>query len=214
MWRFWRRRVQTSAADTGMGRRAMGRREMVRHTRRAASADASFQAAMAAADRARDAADWALAAQNYRQGLVLYPLHGGYHAQLGHVLKEQGLFLSAEIAYRNAICLGEIAESAHLAFVVERAGRVFDRIWLDRVVAYWRSEGEDLGDIPPTQQDVADAIELFCNRGMPGEPEIRDLMAGCAARRDLLARLLAGDEFRHYHADLLRYIEQTGWGRR
>ncbi len=185
-----------------------GRREAVRNTRRAASGDVTFKALVATADQARDRGDWAEAARSYHRALSLYPLHGGYFLQLGHVLKEQGANLAAEVAYRNAVCLGELAAAEYLAFV---AGGGFDRGWLEQVAAFWQGDTADLFATPPTQQDVADAIELLCDRGMPDLEELRDLMAACASRRALLARLLGGDEFRHYHADLLKFIAQTGW---
>jgi hypothetical protein len=63
------------------------------------------------ADRARDARQWALAAQLYREALNRYPRNSGIWVQYGHALKESGelrdpeKLAQAELAYRRALSL-------------------------------------------------------------------------------------------------------------
>ena len=203
---FGFRRKHAGTVPAGLGRRAL-----VARARREAGGDPAFQELVTTADQARYRGEFTAAIAAYRQALARYPLHSGYWTQLGHAWQELGSWCEAEIAYRSAIALGEREAWVHLAFVVERGGGVYDRGWTERVAAFWSSGEADLFATPPTRGDVTDAIELLCDRGEVAADEIRELMAACATRRELLARLLAGEEFRRYHKDLLRLIAQTGW---
>ena len=78
---------------------------------RMAHADAQFMALVREADRARDRHDWAAAEAGYAAALTLHPYERSYWAQLGHVLREQGLLARAEIAYRTACAFGEPARA-------------------------------------------------------------------------------------------------------
>jgi len=188
-----------------------GRQAVVAETRAAAAGDQEFQAMIAAADQARYRGEFEAAAAAYRQAVGRFPLHGGCWALLGHTRRELADWTGAEIAYRTAMALGEREVSAPLAIVVARGGGTHLRRWSETVAAYWDQPDTDLFATPVTFDDAADAIELLCDRGDRDPVEIRDLLAACASRRELLERLLAGDEFRNYHRDLLRYIAETGW---
>jgi tetratricopeptide (TPR) repeat protein len=59
-------------------------------------------AALARANAARDAHDWTTAAQHYRLYLESKPRHFAIWVQLGHALKEAGLFPEAFAAYSRA----------------------------------------------------------------------------------------------------------------
>ncbi|MEM6677991.1 MAG: hypothetical protein AAF675_08970 [Pseudomonadota bacterium] len=91
---------------------------------RAAKHDPAFIARIAEADAHRARAAWLEAATAYRAALELYPLHGGYWTQLGHMRKEAGLMALAEAAYRSAAALSSPAQdwAEHLAFVCRETG--------------------------------------------------------------------------------------------
>ena len=177
-----------------------------------AATDEDFQALVATATVAGHRGEFVTAAAGWRQAVRRYPLHPGYWARLGEVLYEQTEWVGAEIAFRTAMALGDGALAGRLARAVECGGGVYDCGWAERVAGYWRGDDADLFATPPTRDDVADAIELLCDRGELEPMEIRDLMAGCATRRELLARLLGGEECRRYHALLFKLIAETGWG--
>jgi len=177
-----------------------------------ADADRQFRAFVGAAGQARDRGEFEAAAAGYRQALALDRTHVGGWAELAYVLQEMADWCGAEVALRTAMALGLRGGAAALAFLVEKGGGVYARAWTDQVEAYWRNGGDNRFDVPPTSRDVADAIELLCDRGEPDPAEIRELMRASPTRRALIARLLRGEEFRRYHADLLRLIAETGWG--
>ena len=58
------------------------------------------------ADRAREAADWQLAARLYGKALERNQRNPPIWVQYGHALKESGRLAEAEKAYRSAICYG------------------------------------------------------------------------------------------------------------
>ena len=66
------------------------------------------------ANRARDAAQWALAAQSYREALQAVPRAPAIWVQYGHALKESGCVAEAEDAYRRALALAPDAADTHL----------------------------------------------------------------------------------------------------
>jgi glycosyltransferase involved in cell wall biosynthesis/Tfp pilus assembly protein PilF len=66
------------------------------------------------ADRARDAGEWARAAQFYRQALDRNPCRPNIWVQYGHMLKESGHVAAAERAYRTAIAHDPQIADPHL----------------------------------------------------------------------------------------------------
>lgn len=83
------------------------------------------------ADRARDAGQWELAVQLYRQALRKNPRNPPIWVQCGHALKESGelrdpgKLVQAEIAYRQAVSLDPSAADyhLHLGHVLKLQGR-------------------------------------------------------------------------------------------
>jgi ABC-type polysaccharide/polyol phosphate transport system ATPase subunit len=75
--------------------------------RRVAHEDEHFMALVRQADAARDQHDWAAAEAGYAAALSLHPYERSYWVQLGHVTREQGRRVRAEIAYRTACAFGE-----------------------------------------------------------------------------------------------------------
>lgn len=205
---FWQRRKSTIDNLPGSGRRAQIARE-----KRLAAVDSVFRDLIQQADRARDHGEYEAAARDYRRALRLYPLHGGYWMQLGHARKEIGRYGAAELAMRNAVALGEREGEQHLAFVTRGGGAVYDPAWIAAIEDYWNGINLDVMATPPTDQDARDAIELLCDRGEVTDDEVLALLRRCTSRRDVLLALFGTTEFRNYHAELLRYIKDTGWGR-
>ena len=95
---------------------------MIASSQHAALSDERFRSLAQQGDWARDERNWKLAAEHYASALSLYPYQRSYWTQLGHMEKEQGNFILAEIAYRTAVALGEpLADvEEHAAFVVEQ----------------------------------------------------------------------------------------------
>lgn len=77
--------------------------------RRVAHEDEEFMALVRQADAARDRRDWAKAEAGYAAALNLHPYERSYWVQLGHMAREQGRLIRAEIAYRTACAFGEPA---------------------------------------------------------------------------------------------------------
>jgi FkbM family methyltransferase len=91
---------------------------------------------MAAAKRARDRGNWALAARYYRDILDLAADRPGLWVQFGHALKEAGNFAAAEKAYRTSLGLDARIADTHLQLghVLKLQGRI-----AEAVEAYRRS---------------------------------------------------------------------------
>jgi tetratricopeptide (TPR) repeat protein len=176
-----------------------------------ADADQQFRAFAETAGHARNRGEFAAAAAAYRQALRLDPRNPGCWAALAYVHQEMADWCAAEVALRTAMALGWPNGGPALAFLIEKAGGTYHPGWTGQVEAFWRRGDADHFAAPPTRNDVADAIELLCDRGDPSDTEIRDLLRASPSRRALLARLLRGEECRRYHADLGRLIAETGW---
>jgi GT2 family glycosyltransferase/tetratricopeptide (TPR) repeat protein len=65
-------------------------------------------------DKARDARNWAAAAQHYQRALALQSDLTAIWVQLGHARKEQGDYAEAEAAYRRALALDPSIADTHL----------------------------------------------------------------------------------------------------
>jgi tetratricopeptide (TPR) repeat protein len=149
------------------------------------------------ADRARDAADWALAARHYREALTREPGNPAIWVQYGHALKEGGNVAEAEKAYRKSIELdGRIADThLQLGHALKMQGRRDDA-----AAAYFRAVALD-----------------------PASPAVYELIALCWQSREAIGRLEAGwqqhipsflnciasvNAFAHEQARLAREVEQ------
>src|SRR5215212_10044141 len=123
----------------------------------------SIAGAVIRADRAREAGDWAVAAQLYRTVLDRYPRNPPIWVQYGHALKESGEPAQAETAYRTAL-----AQDPHCADTQVQLGHVLKL--LDRQkeaeVAYLRAFAIDRGLADPLSElrglgwSEADLLEL------------------------------------------------------
>ncbi|WP_131196185.1 glycosyltransferase [Lichenihabitans psoromatis] len=103
--------------------------------------------AIAEADRANQARDWATAEAFYRQALTIDPMMPGILVQLGHSLKEQGFLQGAETAYRGSLKLSPNNSDTYL-----QLGHVLklEHRFRDAATAY-RSAGK----LDPTSDDFA-----------------------------------------------------------
>lgn len=94
------------------------------------------ETALARANRARDAGDWALAARHYRDVLAKDPGNARIWVQYGHALKEGGNLAEAETAYRKSLALDGQSADTHLQLghVLKLQGRREDA-----AAAYFRA---------------------------------------------------------------------------
>jgi ABC-type polysaccharide/polyol phosphate transport system ATPase subunit len=94
--------------------------------RRIAHEDEHFMALVRQADAARDRHDWAAAEELYAAALTLHPYERSYWVQFGHVAREQGQLVRAEIGYRTACAYGEPVQILwpFIAVVVGSAGNI------------------------------------------------------------------------------------------
>jgi len=74
----------------------------------------TYENPVAIADGARDAGNWEVAAQHYRDALTLNPENGELWVQYGHALKESGRIALAEASYRRAIDIDPMVADFHL----------------------------------------------------------------------------------------------------
>jgi glycosyltransferase involved in cell wall biosynthesis len=115
---------------------------------------------IALADQARDARNWDLAAQLYREALDRDPRNSGIWVQYGHALKESGelrdpdKLARADLAYRRAISLdpGTADPHLHLGHVLKLQGKTNEAqasylraFALDRSIPYPGQELSGLG---------------------------------------------------------------------
>ena len=100
------------------------RRQLIETTHTVSVLDDAFRVCVQQADWKRDAAQWPEAEEDYARALALFPFQRSYWVQKGHVSKEAGAYVRAEIAYRTAIALGEAFEDVreHLDFVLRQQG--------------------------------------------------------------------------------------------
>jgi hypothetical protein len=90
------------------------------------SATAAGEVKLTAADRARDAGQWELAARRYGEALRRLPKGPAIWVQYGHALKAIGKVAEAEGAYREALRLNPTSADTHLQLghVLKLQGRL------------------------------------------------------------------------------------------
>lgn len=157
---------------------------MIASSQHAALTDERFRALVQQGDWARDEREWARAAGDYGKALALYPYQRSYWTQLGHMEKEQGRFVEAEIAYRTAVALGEpLADvQEHADFVIARQGGEGD-------VARLRVPGPGkAADQPPARPDFEMLGWLFGTES-PGADDILTALRDYATLDEAAAAL-------------------------
>jgi hypothetical protein len=166
-----------------------------------ASGDDRFCTAIAQADAARDAGDWACAMDHYGAALRACPLHWGYAIQYAHMAKEQGLTLTAEAWYRSAVALGAPADMVdqHLAFVARING-----------VDFVRRGAPDL-DVapmlaPPAVHDIRLLGTLTRVPGLADDALVLDLLRTMPDNRAVLRHMLAMPECARANRTLLEIL--------
>ncbi|WP_051651032.1 tetratricopeptide repeat protein [Brevundimonas bacteroides] len=162
----------------------------------AAAPDANSRAMrlIAQADQARDAGDWASAAQLYAEGLKIEPAQPAIRVQLGHALKESGQLADAEAAYRRAA--DEMPEDADARLQLGHAQKL-----LGQTEAAIRSFGRALEIDPDLVSAREELILLGARCELPG---VKDGRVAAAHR---LARL--SDDVRRALADARDVAEQA-----
>lgn len=130
--------------------------------RRVAHDDEHFMALVRQADAARDRHDWAAAETGYAAALTRHPYERSYWVQLGHVTREQGRLVRAEIAYRTACAFGESV----------------------RVLAPFIAAVEQPGSTMPTAS-IAAPDSGDTRRQPPGYPDIALLAALCGGHAQI-----------------------------
>jgi hypothetical protein len=153
--------------------------------RRVAHADEEFMARVRQADVARDRHDWKAAEEGYAAALSMHPYERSYWAQLGHVMREQGLKVQAEIAYRTACALGESSRAMEpFMAVMGPAG--------NGAMAYPVAM-PDSGDTrrqPPGYPDLAMLAALTKGAQRIDDDEALDLLRNPSAMEDVLVQML------------------------
>lgn len=168
-----------------------GRDALLDSAQAAALADPAFCALIAKGDALRDPGEWKPAADAYGEALKLYPYEASYWTQLGHMLKEQGYFALAEIAYRTAAAFGAQTQDVrpHLLFVMERQGADPGR-WPMRL----REPGA-LHRQAPGRPDLLGLARLLWAAHEVADDEQLALLRQCASLDELVAAMIADGRF-------------------
>lgn len=155
--------------------------------RRVAHADEHFMALVRKADTARDRQDWAAAETGYAAALTLHPYERSYWAQLGHVAREQGRLVRAEIAYRTACAYGEPVRV--LAPFIAAVGQRGSAAPSAPAVA---PDGGETRRQPPGYPDLALFAALAGGVKRLDEDEALVLLRAPGGLEQVLARMLGG----------------------
>ena len=153
--------------------------------RRVAHEDEQFMALVRQADAARDRHDWAEAEAGYTEALNLHPYERSYWAQLGHVAREQGRLVRAEIAYRTACAFGEpVRLLAPFIAAVEQADSVNPHAPIAS------PDGGDTRRQPAGYPDLAVMTALATGHDRLADDTALALLRRPGAVEDVLARML------------------------
>jgi tetratricopeptide (TPR) repeat protein len=131
------------------------------------------------ADRAREAGQWQLAADFYRQALDRHPQNPPIWIQYGHALKECGKREAAEAAYHTAIGYRPHDAEAHLQLghVLKLQGKISEA-----QAAYRRALTLD-GSLTDAARELAELEQIE----RPAAHDVRPPRAAIAARSDTFA---------------------------
>lgn len=153
--------------------------------RRVAHEDEHFMALVRQADAARDRHDWEAAEAGYAAALTLHPYERSYWVQLGHVTREQGRLVRAEIAYRTACAFGEpVRVLAPFIAAVEQPGSAVP------ATPAAVPDGGETRRQPPGYPDLAVLAALAGGDGRLGEDAALALLRRQDGMEDVLARML------------------------
>ncbi len=154
--------------------------------RRIAHEDEHFMALVRQADSARDQHNWAAAEAGYAAALSLHPYERSYWVQLGHVAREQGRLVRAEIAYRTACAFGEpVRVLAPFIAAVEHP---------DNASPPTPAAAPDAGETrrqPPGYPDLAVMTALASGGARLADDAALALLRQPGSVEDVLARMLA-----------------------
>ncbi len=168
----------------------------------AAGQDEEFVRLIAGADAERDLTHWPAAEALYLSALDLYPLHHGYRVQLGHMLKEQGRYMAAEIQYRSALALGAVIADVlrHLVFVCERQGQEPGASARPVVL------GQPM-DLAPTTVEIQTLAYLFWRDMSVSDDDMASMLRRCASCEDAAVAMIADPRFKSRNATLIRLLK-------
>ncbi|WP_086617730.1 ATP-binding cassette domain-containing protein [Erythrobacter tepidarius] len=157
--------------------------------RRVAYEDEHFMALVRQADAARDRHDWVAAEKGYAAALSLHPYERSYWVQLGHVAREQGRLVRAEIAYRTACAFGEPARLlAPFIAAVEQPGGA------GASVPAAVPDGGETRRQPPGYPDLAVLAALAGRGERLADDAALALLRQTNAMEDVLAGMLDGPD--------------------
>lgn len=168
----------------------------------AAREDPAFMGHVLAADSYRDGGQWQPAEKGYAAALTLHPYQGGYWVQHGHMLKEQELFLEAEISYRTAAAYGAPGHDVleHFRFVMARQAIEEWRY----PVRFYRT-GTAASQVPGAP-DIDALARLVWHVGGVVAADTADLLRRCASCDELLAAMIADARFERANRDWLSVV--------
>lgn len=198
---FFRERLGLDAqAHSPLEQLPDDRRHLIETTHTISVLDDAFRASVQQADWKRDAAQWVEAEEEYARALDLFPFQRSYWVQKGHVAKEAGAFVRAEIAYRTAIALGEAYGDVreHLDFVMRHQGTDLTEF---PAAIYRRAPAEEAA---PAAPDLALFARVAWGQESVAEDEALSLLRTHGSCNELLATIIDDPRFAKARAGFAR----------
>lgn len=176
-----------------------------------ASCDTDFLDLVAAADVARERADYSEAKSRYLQALQMFPFHPGYMLQYGHCLKELKLLPEALAAYFDAYRYGATkhefeTHATDTARQLGRAGQIAQMA--TKINQPLTDKPLSSLDLELTSKDVITLTQLF-HLNTPSPENIAKRLCFCRSRRELIMALLGDPQFSQAHLNTLRLVSET-----
>lgn len=187
----------------------------VQLTHKVAGYHPDFRQLTQAGDNHRDRGEFSQAQTAYEQALRIFPLHGGYHVQLAHTLKEQGRDIEAFINYCFSLSLGVSRHDAeeHLLFAARRGGIGVSVQDVENLVSMWvvATKTGDNWDAPPIRADfMAFAELLWGNTGLVTPSLMRSYVLKCVNRKQLLLALIESAETIRHNRSFFIMLKERG----
>jgi tetratricopeptide (TPR) repeat protein len=185
-------------------------------TNKVAGYHSDFRRLSRSADAHRDKGEFAEAERAYSDALRIFPLHGGYHVQFAHMLKERGNFLEAFLQYCFALALGAPLHDVeeHLLFAAHRASLKVDSNDVQRLSMAWEKATKtgNTWDAPPIETDFIDyARLLWGNTGLLTPNLLSNYVLKCTNRKDLLIAMLQNPETARHNREFFVMIKERGF---